>query len=209
MNTVYILGDSRLKNYQPYINSANEQGLPIYVEAENGARLQQLCTSAINCLHRNGEAFIIIAGGINDCTFKDIDSGKYMYNFANSDEMVKHVLGQLEDIDKRIRAIYPKAKVAYCDIIGMDMLAYNWCLDPTPEQQYDFNLAIMEINRGIVKFNVLHNILTPWIAKAVHIPRKHGVSHVYERLIDGLHWDDELKTTCARRLVSAASKLLQ
>ena len=209
MNAVYIQGDSRLKNFDSYINAANTENLPIYVEAENGARLQQLCTNTINCLHRHREAFVIIAGGINDCTFKDMTTGKYMYNFTCSDNMVKHVMGQLEDIDKRIRDIHPTAKIAYSDIIGMDMLAYKWCNDPTPEQQYAFNVAIMEINRMIVQFNVQHSILTPWLAKTVHIPRKYGVSHVYERLIDGLHWDEDLKTACAKRLVCAASKLLQ
>ena len=143
MNTVYIMGDSRLKNFYSFINAANLQSLPIYVKAENGARLQQLCTSTINCLHRHSEAFVIKAGGINDCTFKDTFTGKYMYKFATSDDMVKHVMDQFEDIDKRKRDIHPNAKIAYSDIIGLDMLACKWCLDPTPEQQYAFNVAIM------------------------------------------------------------------
>ena len=126
----------------------------------------------------SSEAFVIITGGINDCTFKDTFTGKYMYNFATSEDMVKHVMDQFEDIDRRIRDIHSTAKIAYSDIIGMDMFAYKWCLDPTPKQQYAFNVAIMEINRNIVKLNVGHNILTPWLAKNVHIPRKHGVSHV-------------------------------
>ena len=209
MSAVYILGDSRLKNYDAYLNAANSQNLPIYVEAENGAQLQQLCTSAINCLHRNSEAFVIIAGGINGCTFKDTTTGKYKNIFTCSEDMVNDVMGQYDDIDKRIRDIHHNAKVAYSDIIEMDMLAYKWCMDPTPDRQYAFNIAIIEINRKIVQLNVKNNILTPWLAKTVHIPRKHGMSHVYERFINGLHFDEDLKTACARRLMRAATKLLQ
>ena len=86
--------------------------------------------------------------------FQRYSNGKYKYIFTCSEDMVKHVMGQYDDIDKRIRDIHHNAKVAYSDIIGMDMLAYKWCMDPTPDQQYAFSVAIIEINRRIVQLNV-------------------------------------------------------
>ena len=80
---------------------------------------------------------------------------------------------------------------------------------PVFQWNMGFNLAIMEINRKIVNLNKSNKTITPWIAKTVHIPRKDGVHHVYERLMDGLHWDNELKDSCAKRLVSAAGRLLE
>ena len=59
----------------------------------------------------------------------------------------------------------------------------------------EYGLAIMGINRKIVNLNKSNKTIPPWM--------------VYERLMDGLHWDNELKDSCAKTLVSAAGRLLE
>ena len=209
MSSVHIIGDSRLTEYESFIRDENTNNLPIFVEAQRGARLNQLGTLAINRLHNTKNTSVIIAGGINNCTFKDIQSGKYYFNFQSEVEMTSHLMAEFNSVDNLIRSIHGNVRVAYCDIIGMDMEVYKYCTNPTPRQQDIFDSAIIETNRQIVNLNKKNQIFTPWIAKTVHLPRKHGFKHAYERLVDGLHWDDDLKVSCAVRLVNAATKLLQ
>ena len=123
--------------------------------------------------------------------------------------MIDHVIGHIEGIDKLFQSIHPEAKVTYCDIIGRNLAVYKRCEDPQPGQQELFDNAILAINQKIVALNKKNNIITPWVAKTVHIPRKGGFNHIYERLDDGLHWDHHLKIACAKRLVRAASKLME
>ena len=174
MRPVYINGDSRLIDFESYIRDENPNGLPIFVEALRGARLNQLGTMSINRLHNTPAAAVIVAGGINDCSFKNIKTGKYTFTFASENEMVKHILSHIEGIDQLIRRVHPEATVAYCDLIGMDMQVYKYCEDPTEGKQDLFNNAILTINQKIVELNKKNNIITPWIAKTVHIPRKRG-----------------------------------
>ena len=209
MSSVCIIGDSRLTEFDDYIRRANENNLPIVVDADRGARLNRLATNTINCIHASKQTKVIIAGGINNCTFKDHQSGKFKFIFQSVEEMTEHIMYQFENADQQIRKIHSSAVVAYCDMIGMDLYSYPRCMNPLPGQQEILNLAIMEINRKIVNLNKRNKTITPWIAKTVHIPRKDGVHHTYERLDDGIHWDSDLKTSCAKRLVSAAAKLLE
>ena len=67
--------------------------------------------------------------------------------------------------------------------------------EPLPGQQEISYLAIMEINCKIVNLNKRNKFIIPWIAKTVHIKRKNRVHHDYERLDDGIHWDNDLKTS--------------
>ena len=209
MRPVFINGDSRLTDFESYIRTENEDRLPIYVEAQRGARLNQLGTMTVNRLHNTPGAAVMIAGGINDCSFKNTLTGKYLFTFENANDMVYHIMNHIEIIDSLIRRVHSEPKVTYCDIIGMDLQAYKWCEDPKPGQQNTFNNAILEINQKIVALNKKNNVITPWIAKTVHIPRKDCYNHLYERLEDGLHWNHELKIACAKRLVRAARKLME
>ena len=83
MSSVHIIGDSRLTEYESFIRDENTNNLPIFVEAQRGARLNQLGTLAINRLHNTKNTSVIIEGGINNCTFKDIQSGKYYFKFIS------------------------------------------------------------------------------------------------------------------------------
>ena len=152
---------------------------------------------------------MIITVGINDCTFRRRPGGKFSFTFDNANDMIVHVMAHIEDIDRLIHNVHPEARVSFCDLIGMDLQIYKRCEDPKPGQQDLFNTAILEINHKIGALNKKNNILTPWIAKMVHVPKKGGYNHIYERLDDGLHWDQDLKISCAKRLVRAASKLME
>ena len=79
MRPVFINGDSRLIDFESYIRKENVEGLPIYEEAQRGARLNQLGTMTVNRLHNTPGAIVIVAGAINDCTFKKSLIRKFLF----------------------------------------------------------------------------------------------------------------------------------
>ena len=64
--------------------------------------------------------------------------------------MIKHSINHVKGIDRLIHDIHPEAKVAECDIIGMDLQVYKRCADPKPGQHELFNSAIIGKNKNIV-----------------------------------------------------------
>ena len=131
MSSVYIIGDLRLLGSEAHIRRVNANHLPIFVDTDRGARLNRLTNNTINCIHAT-QAKVIIAGGINNCTFKDHHTGNYKFIFHDEKEMTDHIMYQFESIDQQIRRVHPTAVVAYCDYIGMDHSAYARCENPLP-----------------------------------------------------------------------------
>ena len=157
-------------------------------------------------------ARIIIAGGICDCTERNIDSGnpleKFIFNFDSTERMTSHLNSLYLDSYKSIRESRPNVVVTYSEMIGMNMTSVTCTKNPTFVQQEILNQSIMNINPIIVSLNEKNNVPTPWIAKRVHIPRKNGAHHQYDRLCDGIHFDEALKRICARKFVETIYKML-
>ena len=76
---VYIISDSRLTEFGSYIRTENINHLPIPVEAQRGARLNRLGTMTANRLRNTPGAAVIVVGGINNCTTKNTQTGKYKF----------------------------------------------------------------------------------------------------------------------------------
>ena len=53
----------------------------------------------LNRLHNTKNTCVIIAGGINNCTFKDLQSGKYYFNFNSEAEMTSHLVAEFENVE--------------------------------------------------------------------------------------------------------------
>ena len=209
MDTAFIIGDSRMKGLQFYIDRINQGPVPIYVVKNSGKGLFSFTTTVINTTVNHPKARVILAGGICDCTFKNSNKQgeKFRFIFKDKDEMVNHLHDLFLDSNKKILQTRPEVKLAYSELIGMDMKASPYTVDPLPGQQDLFNSAIMEINSKIVTINKGNSTPTPWIAKRVHIERKNGTHHQYERLTKGIHWDEGLKEKCAEKFVDAIYKM--
>ena len=41
--------------------------------------------------------------------------------------MTSHLMAEFNSVDNLIRSIHGNVRVAYCDIIGMDMEVYKYC----------------------------------------------------------------------------------
>ena len=211
MNLYMVIGDSRISGLQYYINRANTGTIPIHVLSCSGKGIQEL-TSIIESQTKNHPyARVILAGGICDCTQRNEDSrnisDKFIFNFDSSTELIDHLYTLFKDSSRDLSRNRPNVKVSYSELIGMDMERSLYTRNPTLEQQIILNNSIMDINTKIVSINEENNVPTPWIVKRVHIIRKNGVHHQYERLSDGIHWDDNLKSICAQKFVDVIYKM--
>ena len=108
---------------------------------------------------------------------------------------------------KELTAYRPEAKIAYSELIGLDLAISPYNAPPMPGQQDILNEAIIAANVNIVKLNVSNGVPTPWIAKKVHVPRKNGYHHHYTRLWDGIHWNEALMKECADRFVETILRM--
>ena len=118
-----------------------------------------------------------------------------------------HIYNLLTDSCKELKRSRPGLKVSYSELIGMNLEKTTYTKNPTYGQQDILNEAIMRINTKIVSINEDNIVPTPWIAKRVHVNRKNGSHHQYERLPDRIHLSDELKCICAQRLVDTIYKM--
>ena len=122
--------------------------------------------------------------------------------------MTSHLNNLFSESYKLIRKNRPNVAVSYSEMIGMDMAAVSSTKNLTLVQQDILNQTIMGINPKIVALNESNSVPTPWISKRVHINRKNGAHHQYDRLSDGIHYDEALKRICARKYVEAIYKML-
>ena len=88
--------------------------------------MNELGTMTVNRLHNTPGAAVSIAGGINDCTFRNVQTGKYKFTFEKANSMVDHIMNHIEGIDRLVRNVHTEAKVTYCDLIGMDLHVYKY-----------------------------------------------------------------------------------
>ena len=211
MNTSLIIGDSRLSGLQYFVNIANTGTIPIQVLACSGKGIQELTTIIENQTTNHPYARVILVGGICDCTQRNEDyrniSDKFIFNFDNSKDLTEHLYNLFKASSHDLSRNRPYVRVAYSELVGMDMERSLYTRNPIAGQQDILNNSIMDINPKIVSINEGNNVPTPWIAKRVHIIRKNGVHHQYERLSDGIHWEDNLKHICAQKFVDVIYKM--
>ena len=71
---------------------------------------------------------MIVVGGINDCATKNTQTDNYKLTLVNDNNLVDHIIDQFEGVDRHIRSESPEARVAFCDLIGMNInTANNLC----------------------------------------------------------------------------------
>ena len=211
MSLSLVVGDSRLSGLQYYINQENTGTIPIYVLSCSGKGIQELTAIIENQTTNHPYARVILAGGICDCTQRNEDcsniSDKFVFNFDNSKDLTDHLYNLFIASSRDLLRNRPCVKISYSELVGMDMERSLYTRNPSAGQQDILNSSIMDINPKIVSINEGNNVPTPWIAKRVHISIKNGIHHQYERLSDGIHWDDNLKSICAKKIVDVIYKM--
>ena len=211
MDLSYIVGDSRLTGLQYYVNIYNTESLPIYVIKRSGKGICELTSIVKEKTENHPAAKVILVGGICDCTVRNENSSnpndKFIFNFPSAEVMVEHLHSLYKDSHKDLAHSRPNVRISYSELIGTYLEASPHTRNPEPGQQDMLNEAIVSINKKIVALNESNNVPTPWISQRVHINRKNGVHHKYERLIDGIHWDESLKRICAKKFVETLYKM--
>ena len=212
MDTPLIIGDSRLEGFQLHVDNANPGTVPIYISKNSGKGIQDLTNIAIEKTTDLSHSRIIIAGGICDCTERNTDNSnpreKFIFKFDSVDSMTNYLNSLFIESNKQISKARPNVVVSYSELIGMDMSTVYYTKNPTAQQQDILDQTIMNINPKIVALNEYNSSPTPWISKRVHINRKNGPHHQYERLSDGIHYSDDLKRICAKKYVETIYKML-
>ena len=211
MDISFIFGDSRITNIQQHIDTANSENRPIYALKYSGKGLQELTTIAIDRTERHPHAKVIITGGICDFTERNSDhynpQEKFLFNYNSVGALTSHMDNLFNESYQSFSSSRPFVSITYSELIGMDLEKIVSTKNPYPGQQDILNQAIMEINTKIVALNEKNSMPTPWISKRVHIVRKNGIHHHYERLFDGIHYDEALKCICARKFVETLYKM--
>ena len=73
--------------------------------------MNQLGTMTVNRLHNTPGAIVILAGGINDCTFKKSLIRKFLFTLIKVSDMSEHMMGHIENIDWLILDVPFEARV--------------------------------------------------------------------------------------------------
>lgn len=141
---------------------------------------------------------VIIAVGICDITQKDRSSKLVTLQEETTNVVVQKIESNMDTIRHHLRVNLMERpyKLVFCHITGMDIGRYN--KQPTEHPQQDqVNEIISEVNHAITTFTVGNNVLTPWLAKDIHMNKSKcsGLKACrYHRLNeDGLHLTDDLE----------------
>ena len=211
MDISFIIGDSRVAGMRILIEQINHGSRHIRAVKCSGKGIRDLTTKVIKITEHHPSAHVIIAGGIYDFTERNEDTSnlneKFIFKYFNVMPLCEHLHSLFIDSCKELKRLRPLLKVSYSELIGMNLEKIACTKDPIHGQQNILNEAIMMINPKIVRINEENSVPTPWIAKRVHVNRKNGSHHQYERLSDGIHLSDELKFICAQKFVDTLYKM--
>lgn len=146
---------------------------------------------------------VIVFAGICDVTMLNRDTRRLTMADSTPEEAISRYVGQMDSIRHHLTIMLTERpfKLAFCELIGADLAAYNR-IDYEHPQQKQLEEVILGINAGIVGFNVSNDMPTPWTAREVHHQKKSKtkVSRYQKLAEDGLHLSDELKEKLARTL---------
>lgn len=109
-----------------------------------------------------------------------------------------------------INLVEKKYKLAFSQIVGMDLAVYNRQDQPHPNQNL-LDDAVIRINLEIANRNMAEGVATPWVANDIHHNRKKGYKVTrYHRLSeDGLHLTQDLRERWAVFLHKAILKIME
>lgn len=209
---VEVVTDSRGVGLQNELNLLNDRGFDITVLIKKGCGLIEAVRECSKRLVWIAPDLVIIAVGICDITRKDRESKMVSLQDDSIEAMVLKFEASMDTIDHhlKVKLMERAFKLVFCHITGMDIGRYNK-LSVRHPQQDRLDEMIPPINQAITTFNVNNGVLTPWLAKDIHmnISKQKGKKACrYHRLApDGLHLTDALREKWAGVLYKAITNL--
>lgn len=209
---VAIIADSRGMGLQHKMDICNDGNYDITVIVKRGRGITNAVMESSKKLISIAPDLIIITAGICDVTHKNRYTKRVSLQDDNIENMVKQMETNMDTVKQHLMMNLTKRpyKLVFCHITGMDMARYN--KEPVEHiQQQRLNDIIIAINLTITTFNTHNDVLTPWLAKDVHMnkSKKKGTkTYRYHKLAsDGLHLTDTLRQKWAEILLTAIKKL--
>lgn len=202
---VLIIGDSRLRYLEPFINKTSLNVI-FTVKMLPGARISSIIHNAKTKLsRRHNFNLVLIIGGINDMSKLVYSPSKHaLPRYGNMAELIDQTLEtiRLSMYDLRASINVP---AVLSTIAGMEFSKYSPdYADLLCSIQRDFNQAVIQVNHRIRGINRLANLNTLNLAYPVHRckGRRGRYTTQYSFLFDGLHPSEDLLERWAQSILN-------
>lgn len=206
---VLIVGDSRMRHLQSYLNDTS---FNIYftVVTLPGATLRRIMHEAIEIVRCSRPyQLIIIAGGINDLTVLHRHPTRHVFPRTRVvPNLINHILHEMHYCIDGI-SHHTNTPVALAMLSGINLAAYSpryfdlmYILQPYIDR------AIVEINHRVRGINRMNNLHSPDLSSAVHHCAGRGGRYRthYHQLHDGLHPGGPLRLIWARNIIAFCAR---
>lgn len=162
-------------------------------------------------LINNTFSLIIIFAGVNYVTHLIRKPVKLVRTrFLTTEDTVDYLKSNLDEGLAALKAI-TQIPVAFCPIIGLDLVTYSPQNTRACYQQPIIDQAVLEVNKHIFSINASNHVPTPLIASTIHKckGKNRAVIHYYAKLHDGCHPDPQTRAVWAGIIFKAASSYLE
>ena len=222
-NRVLVIADSRGRGLQPLI----ERELPdweVTVIAWSGAGSELAAIKSLRKVAEISPELIIVMTGICDLTWRDRSSKITGLRHNTIGASVEHVMSAIRAAFEILEAA-GKHRVSIATMTGIDLEDYNYrprkgmtkkeyemyCNNQKKgsNEQERLNGAIIEINRQITALGKKHGTPTTWTSTIVHSYYRGTHHHLYRKLADGCHPDEETKGKWAKQIIKSVRRLFK
>ena len=93
----------------------------IGVWKKSGATFMNLVELAETHLDSYPFDVVYVAGGVNDITTKNQDTGKISFDWAPPECLIEHLLTVLKRENARLAQNFPASKIIFCPLVGQDL----------------------------------------------------------------------------------------
>lgn len=201
---VLIVGDSRLRQLEPYLNSTS-LNIRFTVKSSPGARMANITLSTLAVLsYSDVYHLVIVSGEINDMSkLVYLPTKHALPRYGNSADLVEISLETFRVSMEKIRAISDIPAIL-ATIPGMNFAIYSpEYADILTSIQGSFNRSVVEINSRIHGINRLANLGTVNLAYPVYRCKGGGrYTTQFSYFYDGLHPTEQLLDRWAAMIIN-------
>lgn len=187
MAVTLVVTDSRGIKLAPLYSATYNEDVRIF--SYPGATLTKLVLHALNLIQHVKPRLMIIMGGINDLTIRNLETSKVSLKFGTPMAYVEHIMSIINSTRVLVGNEFPNTLLSFAGIIGMDLNKYNR-LPGAADCQSSINSAILEVNRMNANSNQMAGSPHSYFTTKVHKWVDGTCLHRYSLLYDGLHPND-------------------
>lgn len=202
MEKTLVIADSRGAGMSILLDEYNDIGRTV-VLTHRGAGYIRAAMDSLETIRSFKPTMIVLLAGICDVTARNRNTKITTVRSTDPILLLENVSAALSRaLDIIIAAT--NARVSVATVTGLDLKKYNNFSKTTNDnQQETINNLIVSLNRKIIDINKDNNVPTTWTASRVHPYYRGKYHHLYNRLSDGCHPNNETKRYWARMIAKA------